>query len=523
MRDTRFEKKAKRRARYNPWTVVLSNFKHQEAGKRAFTYSQCDPVKQWNSGAHLVFASLYPMEKGFFGGNSNSKSLIKKAVNEVAEMKPEDFVEGEIGNTFSDLSQEVTGGDTTLKDYFQAVLMKMPIRRINYFQSAAYDYYEELKREYDFLVSKSAEETRNFILIPFIKNIFANKKKKRRKHPKSLEATGTYVVAKTANDIQQTLDASKMSFVLTVEGMHALGTDNNLDKVLDRIKEMKGWEYPVFFVTFAHHFDNGLCGHAHSIIKSASLLTDQSQAMNGPFNDLGRQAARLLLSLTDDNTRDDTLGRRILLDLKHTSATSRKQYYEEIIKPCMQKGDVIPVIASHVAYSGVKSLADFEANYDNETDDWEIDGFNAWNINVCDEDVEMIVNTGGLLGLCFDQRILGQQKHDNPDSKLLLWATLKGILDAVVNATSIAAADKPKVWQILTIGTDFEGYIDPTNKYATSLDFDKFRNDLADSIQTEIIDKGLSDKYFLTGNNDKDEVVEGICFANALQFVKNNF
>ncbi len=66
MRNTKFEKKPKHAKRYNPWTVVLSNFKNQKKGKRAFTYSQCDPVKLLNGKTQLVFSSMYPMEKGFF-------------------------------------------------------------------------------------------------------------------------------------------------------------------------------------------------------------------------------------------------------------------------------------------------------------------------------------------------------------------------------------------------------------------------------------------------------------------------
>ena len=36
--------------------------------------------------------------------------------------------------------------------------------------------------------------------------------------------------------------------------------------LLERIKEIKEW--PVFFMTFAHHFDNQLCAHANSLFKA---------------------------------------------------------------------------------------------------------------------------------------------------------------------------------------------------------------------------------------------------------------
>ncbi len=520
LRDTKYEKKAKHFKRFHPWTVVLSNFKNQKKGKRAFTYSQCDPVKLWNGKVQLVFAAMYPMEKGFFKGkDAEGQNLINKVLLKIADANPGDLVNGEFGSAFEGLSDQVAGGETTLKDFFQSFLMKMPLRRVNYIQSPGYDYYEELQKEYKFLLSRDGEKERARLFIPFLKRIFVNKARKKRKHPESLVATGTYVVAKNRKDIESAIEKEKMSFVLTIEGMHSLGTDTHPEEVLNRIDELKKWDHPVFFITFSHHFDNKLCGHAHSIIKSASLLLDQSKAMNGAFNDLGRQAARRLLSLNEDNTYNEALGRRILLDLKHMSATSRKQYYSEIINPCMEKGDVIPVIASHVAYSGVKTLDEFEANYGKENDDWEIADFNAWNINVCDEDIEMIVNTRGLLGLCLDQRILGQTKKEDATSKDLVWATVKGVLDAVVDSSNIANADKAPVWDIITLGTDFEGYIDPTDQYATALDFGRFREDLVDNIQTQIIDAGKTEHYFLQPGFDKYDLVDKICFGNAYEFV----
>ncbi|WP_287059446.1 hypothetical protein, partial [Algoriphagus sp.] len=38
--------------------------------------------------------------------------------------------------------------------------------------------------------------------------------------------------------------------------------------------------------------------------------------------------------------------------------------------------------------------------------------FNAWNINMCNKDIEWIVRTRGMFGISFDQRILGITKHD---------------------------------------------------------------------------------------------------------------
>ena len=523
LRDSRYERKKKHKDKFNPWTVVVSNFKKQELGKRAFTYSQCDPVKLWNGEVKLVFASLYPFEKGFFMGTKNyDGNILKKALNKFGEVTPTELFGGNAGKILAGVDQKLARGKTSFKDLFQSILMKMPIRRINYIQSSAYDYYRELEKEYRFLTSKSGQKSNAEIFIPRFKDIFMSKKKQAKKHPDSLIATGTYKVAKNKDQVKQIIGRGNIAMVLTIEGMHAFGTDTHPHKVLERIDAWKKKEYPVFFVTFAHHFNNNLCGHAHSIIKSASLLTDQKAGMNSGFTDLGREAARRLLSLDENNQfQPRKYGRRILLDLKHTSASSRKQYYEEIVKPCMGKGDVIPVIASHVAYSGVKTLVQMEANYKKETDKFEIKGFNAWNINVCDQDIEMIVTTRGLMGLCFDQRILGQSKKENISSIDLIWNTIKATLDVVINSKNIPDQQKGRVWDILCLGTDFEGYIDPTDDYPTALEFRDFKKDLKTKIEAQLVAKNLSDKYRIKGS--VSSLVNKICYKNAYDFVQRNF
>jgi len=123
--------------------------------------------------------------------------------------------------------------------------------------------------------------------------------------------------------------------------------------------EMKQWKEPVFFITLSHHFNNYLFGHAHSIPDDAGGILDQSDGMNSGITPNGREILRLLLSVDDHlEFSPAKLGRRILIDIKHLSALARKEYYHDFLKPLMAKGDIIPVIASHVAYSGRVSLDD---------------------------------------------------------------------------------------------------------------------------------------------------------------------
>jgi microsomal dipeptidase-like Zn-dependent dipeptidase len=516
----RHTKNEKRPSRFNPWNVVLSNFNKQEKGKRAFSYSQCDPAKLWNGETKLVFASLYPFEKGFYkGGEIDQSKLIRMldvlSTSGLGFLNPIKWVQA--------LFAFVTGAPTILKiarAFLQSLLMRMPIRRIKYFISSEYDYYDELIRERDFLLSHSDELTTNKIYIPGIKCLFKSASKLRKKYPESLNATGKYTVCENYNEVQTTLDADNIAMVLTIEGMHALGTDTALGKVEERIMELKNWQKPVFFITFAHHFNNYLGGHAHSIPDALRILSDQSEGMDEGIKPAGEKAIKLLLGLDDELKLNPSLGRRILVDLKHTAAKTRKWYYEQIVTPCMAKGDTIPVILSHVGFSGWDTLQE-TIDYSFHENDFELkDGFYPWNINACGEDVVWVAKTGGLMGLCFDQRILGDKK-DKVNSIDLLWKNLKAMVDQIISSEKLSEDQKSNCWSYFTLGTDFEGYIDPTQDYGNSLLFDDFEKDLFRKIHTLMEIDGA--KYYLEDDAKVETAVRGICFENAHQFLKRNF
>ena len=247
--------------------------------------------------------------------------------------------------------------------------------------------------------------------------------------------------------------------------------------------------------------------------------------MNEGFNEKGWAVLRHLLSLTDDNALDEAnLGKRILIDVKHLSVVARKEYYDHIIEPCMAKGDVIPVIASHVAYSGRKTLKQLINNIKKEKDGLTVNrfgtDFNAWNINLCDEDILLIFKSGGLIGINLDQRILAIPKEDQENKEThikYLWANMRAMMKVVIESKVSGLPPKELVVDLLCLGTDFDGYIDPANKYATILDFHELRADLV-----EIIDKDPEKDKLLFGRTP-EQLAEKICFTNALDFVVKNF
>ena len=146
--------------------------------------------------------------------------------------------------------------------------------------------------------------------------------------------------------------------------------------------------------------------------------------------------------------------------------------------------------------------------------------FNSWNINVCDEDIHMCFKTGGLIGINLDQRILGISKADQDDqSKHMhyVWQNMRAIMLVALEAKGSDFPDKKQVTSLVCLGTDFDGYIDPADKYATVNDFGKLREDLVEAIGKD------KEKDKILNGLTPDELAEKICFTNAMDFVLKNF
>lgn len=505
-------KRHKAKDEYHPWTVISDSRKALEKARMGSAYSQADLVKAWNGKLRLSFNSLYPIEKGFF-----HTSLIG--------------ISGE-NRYLKALTRALSADQLPLRDVLHMFVQHVPDATIDHIQSGLYDYWNFLNEEYEFVCARDGKVTRNNIHTPFIwRQIFENERKRRRKYPDELDATGKYVIPKNKAQLATCLTDDVMTMVLTIEGAHAFGVDIGVAERKARIDHVRRtWTHPVFFVTFAHHFDNGLCGHANSFPKIATYVMDQTPRKNQGFTSIGRTVIRHLLALNEQLDHDPDIGYRMLIDVKHMSATSRKQFYQDVVEPCLNKGDIIPVIASHCGFSGLTTLDQHIAAQNDERDDhFDPSGrFNPWNINVCQEDVRMIVRTGGLFGLSLDQRILGvhsdEKKAGGRNSILAAWDNVRAVLDAAYSDPSLSAIEKPRIWQCLSFGSDFGGWIDPINDYATLLQYSRLREDLITAIQRDRASAHPSPAVLHLDTSSKiHEAVEGLCYANAKDFVLRNY
>jgi len=502
---------------FSPWTVISSNRAGYVKGKMGASYSQCDLVKAWNGNVRLTFNSLYPLERQFVLGLDKINS--------------------------SDLLNIVVGVSThdklPLRDLIQTFYMRIPRKTVNHVQSEKYDYWESLQREFEFVLMDSGKriDCNKIHTTGVIRRIFENEKKRATKFRDELWAENAmYLIPESAEALAESLQSDdEITMILTIEGSHALGTDQlekgkiSIDEISKRIQLIKNeWKVPVFFITFSHHFNNNLCGHAHSIPDKGKILLNQVNNMNKGFTDHGRRIVLELLGLDNNLQKDSNLGYRILIDVKHMSACGRQEYYKHIVRPCLAKGDKIPVIASHCGFSGVKTLQDHINCFHKEKDDYsdESKKYNAWNINICEEDIEMIVKTDGLFGLSFDQRILGITKESKKTKRNgieLLWDNIEGIAKSAFGNDNLSETEKSKIWKCMTLGTDFEGLIDPIDHYPTVLEFELFSNNLIFEIEQARKDPKAKHLAHLKSREDTEALVDDFCYNNAEAFVRANY
>lgn len=504
---------------YNPWTVVATNIARLKNTDRGAGYSQSDLVALWNSNTRLVWNALYPIERGFF-------------------TTPQAPTKGKYP-WLRNLLRVATHHKAPLRTLMQHLVMRIPNGTIHYVRSEDYDYWQFLQEEYDYISSKSGTPTKNEIFtLGLPRRVFENSERRRTKYPNRYHAEGMYQIPRNRVEAQALAERPEevLLMALSIEGAHIFGGGDVSDtEALTRVDHIKQhWEYPLFFITFSHHFYNHLCGHAHSLPDVARLLLNQDRGMHEGFTPLGWQVMRRLLALDANNNKQAELGYRILIDIKHMSPLGRKEWYEQIVRPCLAKGDAIPIIASHCGYSGRKTLNEFIENEAREKDGLRIvteDGtFNAWGINLCDEDIHLVYETGGLIGLSFDKRIMGvsgtkkEEREEQLNSITALWNNAKAMLRVIYERDDLGEAERRRAWHCLAIGTDFDGYIDPIASYKTAIELADFKRDLMEQITLAAAEP--NPESFVSDFDDQFTpayVVDQLCYGNARDFTLKHY
>ncbi len=401
------------------------------------------------------------------------------------------------------------------------VVSHLPIPFINKVQSPQFNYFEYLNKEYGYLVKDSGK--------------FHSIKK----------TPWRYIVAKNAEDIVEYKDdENTVVFVPAIEGAHSLFSGNAKqiihdpvihEQTIDNILKVKNWDHPPLYITLSHHFYNGICGQARSIPDgAASVLLEQEVGLNEPINERGERVVDCLLGINEFEGN----GRRILIDTKHMSVSTRIWYYDKIknYNDGVSSDKKIPVIASHMGYGNHKTLLDSIDDPDTDKDKYEDSKiFNPWSINLSDEEVCLIFQSGGIIGLNLDQRILSGEevidtskdftKRDirrNRENVVEFWTrqfarNIMGVANAVISNSDIPEDEKGLIWNHIALGSDFDGMINPVDSFIVADEFKNLRAALANYMpqmpQFDHLSMGLT----------IGEILDKIMYDNAVNFVMKHY
>jgi microsomal dipeptidase-like Zn-dependent dipeptidase len=471
-----------------------------------YTFSQCDFRRMAKGNVQVAVLPIIPIEQ--------KQTVLADLLDKVE--KVEDFLEG-----------------------FAAWMTKIPKKKFDFLQSVDYDHYQQMMYEVQLILNKQTSGR---------KVKLGNKD--RRNCSYKVVANGAEidaVLAKNkADDSQYTI-----AVVLSVEGGHSLGCGHvnfdgkknkyNVDEatLLARVDGMKGlaskeatWKISPLWITLAHAFGNDHFGNAQALVKMFRKPFKHSEEygevsvdgmLNKGINATGKKIIERLLNL------DQVKGKRILIDIKHLSTQSRRDYYDIIdAHNKANPTDLIPVIMSHAAVNGSADLS--RENYNpNDSEDLydKSDTFNPWSINLFNDEVIKIHETKGMMGLIFDQRVLSSKakiktakkakgkKDENDDA----WCQL--IADQIEHVVKLVFAhpdtkNKAQIWDCISIGSDLDGQINPIDAFYTSKDFEDFECALARHLNT---DRFKAYRGTATG----EQLARKICAENALDFIKQHY
>jgi hypothetical protein len=408
-------------------------------------YRQSDFRSLTDGQVKIAFVSLYPVEKEFFMIRKKWMKFLEKFIGEFASM---------FGK-----------------------------KRIDRIMAPDFNYFKDLCDEHEFLrcLDGQLADSRKY---------------------KLLDHAG--LIASDAN----------LLIIPSFEGCHALcdGNDPRLESAWENmeknVKAVKDWHSPPLFVTFAHHFYNGLCTHARSLFDTAGSLLDQEYGMRdfnftpkdteATINARGKKLINLLLSKSN--------GRRILIDIKHMSREARITYYQMLMST--YKDEKIPVLCSH----GALALED------------------QHEINLHPEDIMMIYRTGGLIGLEMDQRILGyNHKRFVKFVKSIFHPNKSAFDDAAYFFRQIIAIAEPcyrvnpagDPWRCIALGSDYDGVINPLNHYPDAVSLSRLYQNLIVHLEQYWDEKGEIPRRH--NGLDAADVVYRVMYGNAYDFIVENY
>lgn len=367
------------------------------------------------------------------------------------------------------------------------------------------------------------------------------------------------------------IDPYKINVILALEGSHALENFNT--DIIDNLIAIKDktQDYRFLYLTLTHLTQYPVCTHAYGmkLIKK----NDQFKPKGFGLTEIGKRLV--------DMAYDESKGYRIYIDIKHMSAKSRMDLYEHRAEKGY--GD-IPIVATHMGISGISRPEDLMQYVQKE------DGlrykisrhngfvmacydrpeglgdthFNPWSINLYDYEIEIILDSDGLIGLNLDQRILGTKKvkgeyfderefyalitprgdddpFNNAEEELEFIEEpgtegrdyknrinqMKHLRHFCNNVLHVVYVGGERAWSKVCIGSDFDGLIDPVNICISSDEFPRLEEKMPEAfvelLQTAYKkDEKIPADFYLESDINDEEALYKELEGKARDIMYNN-
>ncbi|WP_181885266.1 membrane dipeptidase [Pontibacter diazotrophicus] len=362
-------------------------------------------------------------------------------------------------------------------------------------------------------------------------------------------------------------DMETLHLLFSVEGAHAFYYGRNerddVNRILHNLEQfVRSEQSPrLLYLTVTHLTQNVFCNHAFGI---KIFDKDEFIPSGNGLQEAGRELIRKCY---------EELPYRLLIDTRHMSLKSRLMLYDFR----RENGwNGIPLIASHAGVTGcsyrrmperkVETHAEknyIKVVYDKPEGHLPDTLFNPTSINLYDEDIAEILLSGGLIGVSFDERILGaevklligqkavekefvsvheselfcgeqvrayeeeehMEEEEDENSRSILRLNfhqlqelhLRHLVNTIFHIVKVGEELKEvDPWEHICIGSDFDGLINPIKACVSSSHFCELPDKLKQAFEEYTPGAGFSVRNI-------EQVVENIMFRNGYNFLKKHF
>jgi len=462
-------------------------------------HTQCNLDNCYEGNNRLLFLAIYPPERPFLKPNrpfKNATNFQRLILDKVFGIKLDKEVDNKIIRVLTGFSKERV--NEYLKNIYDS-------EYVNYFD-------DDYLKEYRFIAQSNLSVSTN---------------------DKYVYVEGMHALGNYRNE-----DLFTKETIDDLDNVHRINLENSFKENINALKDANKTKFPPFFITFSHHFNNLISGHAKSFadaknktVPGFSNVFNQQNGLNLGITNFGKE-------LIEDYLLSRSNGPRILIDTKHMSLKSRDDYYE-IVKRHWAAGDKVPIVCSHTAINGIPTRD--EASLRNDTNKLDEDSYvSRWDINVTDEDIREIFDTEGILGICMhDGRMPGGKfKKMLKDFKKGMYNSRESVnrlhgqmfltnifhvvkvnlahIRAKNKANPSAKIDEKMAWSTVCLGSDNDGIVDPFDHYNKADGLDEFQHRLPKAIKLNFKSYWKEFRIISVSNNacvfyTKEELSDLLC------------